>query len=714
MEHNHKLICYFIILFISAFVLDGHAQLSIRPVLKSNLKIDERKGTILQFPNFDLKKPEAKWEEDASYNAVFFKDENVEGYYKIEAVDTEDNHNYRSWFPAAFSTLSIKGNRSYVISILMDADFERPDEVNVGLYTMDNAGNRIQSHLNGIANKTNGWKRWEWEIITDPRATSARFEIRLENFPPKNVLKISDIALVELPPKAIVPFEKGKGATFKGGPGNLPMKVASVNVEDGFIDVYITAAQYTFDLKNNTISGRQLVGTERDVCEWKSTADLTGLKVLVENKKECVLANDYITFGIQCDGMLMVVPHKEVRLDVESKIGGKWNRLSSGHLLARDEIGGFAVNPDIPRGSGRFCRIDAGTEPGRNTKGMIDFVGKVDDQVFISKADPGWQLRYYLSPGERLGISIFPPRPYPWKQSFHSKFTLTGTDTSLKSYKELGKYADITVLWDFTNRTWANSYEKNHTVSDKQLLRNHVRASKKAGIKPIPYMSPYYYYSRDVDEFAEQLKIFRDEWGMEGAYFDAVPALEWLVAYEELRMTREIYPDGFILLHATGHPYDGGPPLGEPSIKIPALETYTDATYTGENVYGYGKNWTYPKYITSQYNLSNCIGIMKYNGWDGLTPIQRDLMMLRHNGRATMLPGGDEASTNDSRLQEMNKIYFPILRELEKLWDKKGYLPDFYENYYLPNAIELTKDFLPEGEVDPKGKNSYEGKQFLH
>jgi hypothetical protein len=227
-------------------------------------------------------------------------------------------------------------------------------------------------------------------------------------------------------------------------------------------------------------------------------------------------------------------------------------------------------------------------------------------------------------------------------------------------------------------------------------------------------MSPYYYYSRDAGEVADQCRMFRDRFGCQGAYFDAVPSLEWITAYEEMRLAREVYPDGTIVLHATGHPYDGGPPLGEPSLKIPAIETYSDVTYTGEHVYGYGKSWAYPKYVTSQYRLSNCVGVMKDNGWEGLTYDQRNAMMLRYNGRARMLPPHHEGVSDLKDLEQIESRYLSVLRKLEQLWEKKGSEPGFYEKYYLPAVLELTKDIVPKGEVHEETVEFRRGVQFEH
>lgn len=111
---------------------------------------------------------------------------------------------------------------------------------------------------------------------------------------------------------------------------------------------------------------------------------------------------------------------------------------------------------------------------------------------------------------------------------------------------------------------------------------------------------------------------------------------------------------------------------------------------------GEGADWAYPNYITRQYRLANCIGVMKYDKWQGLTPLERDMLMLRFNGRTCLLPVGHEGNTDKERLEYLKEQYFPILEELKKLWESKGHEPGFYENHYWPKAIELTAPFLPD------------------
>jgi hypothetical protein len=122
--------------------------------------------------------------------------------------------------------------------------------------------------------------------------------------------------------------------------------------------------------------------------------------------------------------------------------------------------------------------------------------------------------------------------------------------------------------------------------------------------------------------------------------------------------------------------------LGEPSLKIPAVETYADVTYGGELVFGEGCDWAYPKYVPSQYRKANCVGVMKHDKWEGLTTRQRDLMMLFHNGRA-----------------KDRRQYGAILAELEGLWEENGHKPEFYEEHWLPTVRRLTVELLPDQPV---------------
>jgi DNA-binding transcriptional ArsR family regulator len=246
------------------------------------------------------------------------------------------------------------------------------------------------------------------------------------------------------------------------------------------------------------------------------------------------------------------------------------------------------------------------------------------------------------------------------------------------------------VMWDFLARSWAMSYGREHVAIDDEVTRRHIEAIKEAGIAPLLYMSGWFYYSRDAVEFAEEVKRVRDRYQTAGVYLDGLPT-EWVTAYEEIRLIREIFPDGLILLHHTCPA-----PLMEASIELPAVASYVDSTNMAELIYGKGKDWAYPKYFVSQYRKANTVGTMIHDHWDYGGRGDRDVMMLRYNGRA-FAPGLPwETGIEDDTFAEWVGRYLSAIEELKTLWEEKGDDAEFYERYYLPKVLELTDQDLPE------------------
>ena len=658
-----------------------------RPRLLDGSEIKSCGGEILRIPGFDFR--EAGLQTATDGRPVMERDDSTAGKdgfacYRLRMTDRRFEV-YDDWSFGSKHTIPLKPNRSYIVSILLDADFERPAEINAGLKTLDASGKQVIWNLNGLPAKTDGWRRWQWEFTTDPRVTHGVFSMLLMEVPLEGTkLRIADVAIIELPQKKVPTYRKGQGGTFHGGPGSLPMRVETVATDEEHLVVETTGARYTFGTKANTISCEQRLERERVVTIWKASAPLEGLEVSSRTATECILANDHLTFGVQCDSLLMVIPHEEVVLICESQIDGRWNRLAYGHLLIVDDLGGFAVNPDIPLGSGRPARVHLGEQgwrgikPGRRKPGEIDFANTSDNQTFLSKTTAPWSMRYHLSPGERLGISVFPPRPFPWKKSFQFAWLLAQRDDPLDHYRARKRGDEhVEILWSFLQRAWAMSWGSEHVPYDEELTHAHIRAIHDAGSKAIFYGSPQWYYSRDAQEWANELRRLKDHYGIDGIYYDGIPSQEWIVAYEEMRLTREIFPDGPVILHNTGQCYNGNPPLGEPALRIPAIETYATATLAGELVYGEGTDWPFIRYSASQYRKANCIGAMKGDAWEGVSDHEKAMTMLLHNGRG--------------QYRKFPAEYYRVLQKLEGHWQEHGNEPEFYERYFVPTVEEAIE-----------------------
>jgi hypothetical protein len=666
------------------------------------LALDAKGGVIHRVPGFDLKSPRSAiqgfdlWEETPTgdnrppFELVFRQDAEIGGCYELRVL-REDLRSWPMWGTVSEDTLPLKPNRNYIISALINCDFQRPTEINLGMATRDAAGKLALVQVNGLPNQTHGWQRWEWEITTDPRAAHGLVELDVYQFGEYDTFAIADLCFIELPPASLPVYAPGEGATFRGSAGNLPMHVERVEqTPDGWI-VETTGARFTFDSRSDTLEIEQRIEHARPLSRWQLSMPLAGLQIIREDASVCVLANAHLTFGIQCDSLVMVVPHEDANLRCKSAIGGKWNRLEAGHLLAMDDYGGFAVNPDLPAGTGLLARVDTGIWPGRAARGMLDFAGTFDRQDFISRAEPGWEITWRLQPGERIGISAFPPRPYPWKQSFEGGFALSEFTMDTTRYRGWREDCQAVILWDFFERSWGMSYGARWTVRDGERLREHIRAAKDAGLKPVPYMSAWFYHSRDAVELTDEVRRLRDEWGFEGVYYDGLPVEDWVAAYEEMRLTREAYPDGTIILHHTFPT-----PLMEAGIELPAITTYADITFMGEEICGDTQDWAYPKYMVSQYRKANTIGVMKHNKWRWSGHFQRDMMMLRYNGRADVLSYIERGLAEDPEQHNLLEIYRVLLSDLKSLWRLRGDDPNFYEKYYLPAVLARTEALLLE------------------
>ena len=67
---------------------------------------------------------------------------------------------------------------------------------------------------------------------------------------------------------------------------------------------------------------------------------------------------------------------------------------------------------------------------------------------------------------------------------------------------------------------------------------------------------------------------------------------------------------------------------------------------------------------------------MKGDAWEGVSDLDKAMVMLLHNGRG--------------QYRRFPNEYFQVLQQLVRLWQEKGQEPGFYEKYYLPKVKELA------------------------
>lgn len=538
--------------------------------------------------------------------------------------------------------------------------------------------------MNGIpASRSGSWYRWEQVFTSYTYDTIGHLNFALYGFEDNDIeFMIADAALIELPAAPLKPFLKGDGVVFRGGPGALPMRVEEVTSNESSVTVRTTGAVYVFDTRKDVLFMQQELEKKRESARWRFSLPLRGLSLIHRSPVEAVLMNDAMTIGVQCDSMMVISPHaRDLSMTAESSLG-VWNRLSKGHLIAVDEYGGLTVNPHIPEGTGRLPRTAI--------SGTLDFpVDAGSDVTHVRTAARTWNVAWTVSPGERLGISVFPPRPYPWKESFRSGYVLANRSDSPSKYT-LSRNVDIVLLWSsfFRKAGWGMSYGTKYEVNYEDDFIAHIKAVRDAGLIPVHFMSQYFYCTKDPSIFIDEVKRFKDtygRYGLKGFYSDGEYPQDWIIAYELMRMGRALFPDGTIIIHATGKSGNGGPPMAKPDIFIPAVNTYASMTLKAEGIAGRGIDWPLHQFTTSQFRQANCIGLQKPDEWEGVSIIEGYMQSLIHNGRARCW--GDEAA--------YEHIYIPALRELEKEWMTHGAEHDFYERFYRPKAIELMQRYRP-------------------
>lgn len=662
-------------------------------------------ATKITIPRFELNKRNQVFSVESQYSTYSFidLDGRGNGCYQIKKKDGVTRLN--PYFMNG-NNLTVKPNRNYLLSALVWCDFDKTDcEVYMGMYIWGKSENgetdskvTLIDIFHGLPPDTNGqWYRFETILTTPEDASVCRVFGQYSGFADETdgVFYLGDIDLYELPEATLTPLNEGEGLTFGGSSGMFNMKVSDVKENGDLITISTNGSEHVFDKANDTITISQKIGLERELAVLTLNKPLENLELKSRTDNEAILTTgaDGVSFGVQMDGMLiMSTQGSDLEVNVESQMGGFWNRLRDGNLICMDDVGGFSVNPAIPLGTGRLARYTAGDG--------VDFERPLGDTTFISSANPGWSVKWTISSGERLGVSPFPSREYDWEGSFDSLYAnvyTTNQSNVYSTYRNNEKVKSV-VLWDFTERSWGMSYSATHTVKDEEFFKEHINAAKSWDIEPTEYMSMYF-YDRTLEEYLSEVKRHRDEYGITGVYTDGLPPLDWLKAYEGVRKLREIFPDGTLIAHTTGQNANGGPPLATPELYIPNIDSYMTYTLRGESVPGDTIDWKYPRFITTAYGASNTFGIMKSDGWfnngesfDGDT---KNSIYLLYNGR-TRHGSGSRAD------------YFAKLEKLEKNWKINGSDSNYYEKCYLPNIRRLARQTITDYPTETLVENTFD------
>ncbi|MEO1625939.1 MAG: chitobiase/beta-hexosaminidase C-terminal domain-containing protein [Bacteroidota bacterium] len=638
------------------------------------LTVADQGGELIRMPCGDFRKRGIDWRGTNSARLVYDSIYQGVSVYKLAINNDMDEADARLW---SFKQFPIKANRTYEVSALIRTDFPRATwEMNLGLNGATATGDiGLGARYAGMPAKTSGpdgWQRWTWQFTPhwDDRYEYVSLFLGAHEYGPgfddNFTFEIADLAFVELPARPLEPFSPGEGVSFAGGAGNLPMQVEGVQDLDDTLSVLVTGAEYKFLRNENAILLEQRIDFERQLMEL-TNVPLSGLTVQRQSSSEVVLVGNALTIGIQMDGVMVISPQEDIQPGIESTIGGDFNRMEAGDLLSQDDFGGFTINLHTPKGTGLSPQLELLT----NGLDFPSFDG--DDLSSLGAAEPGWQAEARVRPGERLFVSAFPCRPYDWAKSFDHHWGLSDYNFPLE-YDDPDYMSDW-VLWNINQRGWAMSFGPRYEIREDVPFQDHFDAIAAEGDRWSAYFSQWFYYSRDAEEWTDEIKRWRDAYGMGAIYSDGLAQDDWLSAYEAMRRLRgDVFPDGNIIIH------DSYPQSGVAAASFrPFIYTYATGTYMGENaVASAGADWAWARYVMGQYRKANAFGVTKGDAWAGANGVDKYLIALVWGGR-----GRPDVSGYDSE-------YMPILNQLKTLWETHGNDPYFFDRYYHPEAQLLT------------------------
>lgn len=429
----------------------------------------------------------------------------------------------------------------------------------------------------------------------------------------------------------------------------MGMKIAAITRSGDEARVVTTGAEFVLE-RTGRIRCVQRIPERREVAQIELPLETPPLRLERQNDFACIFSAGDVSLTFQGDSLAIIRAEKDIKLGVKGLFRPAYQAEKQGKWLFIDGKGGFGIYP---------------TGEKKTTSPEVK--------------QSAWAVSYALRKGEEIWISVFPPRPYNWKRAYEDLMAHEGNEEpftypSTALIQSTARYCKVMVVhswfWPGGDRA---PWKIPAFVPKDQKEFNRVRDDlHRAGMKMVPYFSPYYYSGKDF--FAEVRRAL-EKYKVDGLYFDGV-TMDFRTSYEIVRKTRQMLGDDRILFrHCTSDP------LASARVYCPFIDTYCDYIYRGESGRAGLELDDFLRWTLSGYNISNAVGYWVYTGSTGKPGYVRQAptrehidAALRHEVRLPRTEIGYELNLawkpNDGHLEIFDKYYYGELARIRKALEK--------------------------------------------
>jgi hypothetical protein len=425
----------------------------------------------------------------------------------------------------------------------------------------------------------------------------------------------------------------------------MGMKLETIDRIGDATRVVATGAEFVIE-KPGLIRCFQRIPERRAIAEIELPLETLPPSAQRRNDFACVYSTKGMSLTFQGDSLAIIRAEQDVKLRVKRLFKPAYQAEKDGKWLFIDGQGGFGIYPTATKETGR---PDAG-------------------QSVAS-------IAYDLRKGEELWISVFPPRPYNWKRADEDLMAHEGNEApytypSTALIQSTARYCKVMVVHSWF---WPGGDREPWKIpafvpKDRQQFDRVRDDLHRAGMKMVPYFSPYYYSGKDF--FAEVRRAL-DEYKVDGLYFDGV-TMDFRTSYEIVRHSRAMLGDDRILFrHCTTDP------LASARIYCPFIDAYSDYIYRGESGRAGLELDDFLRWTLSGYNISNAVGYWVYTGSTGKPGYVRQAPTREHI---------DAALRNEVRIPRTEIGY-----ELNLAWKPNDGHLEFFDKYYYGELDRIRK-----------------------